>query len=181
RCGWRTEDGSDVREAFVSSIRSRRDHELRLEFDDCLRPRLRRILIQRHAPCPRHVPTDVDLAEHQRLDVAEPTRERQTFEGDRIVVDETEDHDATRPSSRSTRAASAPLPRICTCDSCSGGTTSRTVSSLLARVSGAIRSIVAFFARRRPWIEAFRGRLIPSLTDTTAGSGSSKISQPTPA
>src|SRR5262249_14401381 len=109
--------------------------------------------VQHDLPRTRHVTADIDVAEHERLDVAEPARERQRLERDRVVVDEAEDH-ATTPSSRKTRAASAPLARISTCVSCSGGTTSRTVSSALARGSGVTRSIVAFFARSRPWIDA---------------------------
>src|SRR5207253_9387953 len=90
----------------------------------------------------RDMTGDVDVAEDERLDVPEAPRERQRLERDRIFVHQAEDHVATRPSSRNTWAASVPPLRICTCVSCSGGTTSLTVSSPLARDCGSIRSIV---------------------------------------
>ena len=94
---------------------------------------------------------------HDRLDEYAPEAWAQAIvelEAE-VVVDETEDHDdATRPSSRNSWATSVPPLRICTCVSCSGGTTSLTVSSALARRCGSIRSIGVFFARSRPCSEA---------------------------
>ena len=43
---------------------------------------------------------------------------------------------------------------------------------------GVTRSISFFFARIRPGTDGYRGRLIPSRTATTAGTGTSNISQP---
>jgi len=44
------------------------------------------------APHTRDVAVDIGLAEHQCLDVAEPGRERERLERDRVVVDHAENH-----------------------------------------------------------------------------------------
>src|SRR5439155_8106119 len=99
-----------------------------------------------------------------------------------LVLDERQEHPGTSPSSRITLAArpaaSGLVPRISTRLFDPPGTRSRTLRSPLPGHDGSDRAMGAFLARSRPGTDGNRGRLIPSFTATTAGSGSSKTSHP---
>src|SRR5262249_23231397 len=87
-------------------------------------------------------------------------------------------HDRTPSSSSSaTRAgtASVPVPRTSARLVSPGGTLSRSLRRPSGRHSGADCSIAARLARSRAGSEGYRGRLTPSSTEITGGSGMSKI------
>src|SRR6266516_6260306 len=192
------EPSRGVRQHLVAAIAPRSEHGLRLrtldQGDHARRPRLRRVVVETLVDGKVHAlgaelrgERTRLLADKRRLDgAAERTRERHRLERElvqrtAVVLGDDEDHGAT-PSSRNSSAtrgaASGPLPRICTGVPSSCGTISRTFSRPGSGRAGSSRSSSCFLARSRPGSDGYRGRLIPSLTLRTAGSGSSNISQP---
>src|SRR6202521_1990663 len=98
------------------------------------------------------------------------------------VLDKRQDHAQSNrkcwKSSTTCTPASPFFPRISTVWAACTGSLSRIFSSPPSCQSGVFRSISFFFAFSRPGSEGYRGRLIPSFTVSTAGSGTSAVSQP---
>src|SRR4029079_12464783 len=127
------------------------------------------------------------LADGHGVDVGAERRgelppEAQAFERgrhDRAAVVLREHQDGAHATPRSTRtsttapAAPGPSPSTIRCDACSGGDRSSTSAWPPGSPTASSASTTALRDARRPFIVGYRGRLMPSFTPTTAGSGSS--------